>query len=187
MICFLKIIFFSSGELVMHIVFSWLRGRSYLCMNNGVISQLFITLLDTEDSCSREATILLPQLSRSGLYTVFKPQLLHNRAVCVCVPQLMGLVRRGWDRGEDKGQDIRGEAGRRPDRADVREWEREDSEGGRWVLDCLKASAATASAHSQLRVSPLSWRWCLAKRIWQLSLIWCLSNNRWTTHGDYYS
>ena len=74
-----------SGELVMHIVFSWLRGRSYLCMNNGVISQLFITLLDTEDSCSREATILLPQLSRSGLYTVFKPQLLHNRAVCVCV------------------------------------------------------------------------------------------------------
>lgn len=43
----------------------------------------------------------------------------------------MGLVRRGWDRGEDKGQDIRGEAGRRPDRADVREWEREDSEGGR--------------------------------------------------------
>ena len=53
-------------------------------MNNEVISQLFITLLDTEDSCSGEASILLPQLSRSGLYTVLKLQLLHNRAVCVC-------------------------------------------------------------------------------------------------------
>lgn len=105
-----------SGELVMHAVFSWLRIRSYLCINNEVISQLFITLLDTEDSCSGEASILLPQLSRSGLYTVLKLQLLHNRAVCVCTTangfsKARVGQRGGEGRGEDKGQDIRGGGG----------------------------------------------------------------------------
>lgn len=35
--------------------------------------------------------------------------------MCVCAPQLMGLVKRGWDKGEGRGEDKGQDKGRRLD------------------------------------------------------------------------
>lgn len=61
----------------------------------------------------------------------------------------MGLVRQGQDRGEDKGQNRK----RRLEEDQTEQMcgngrVRTKSEGDERRLDCLKASAATASAHS---------------------------------------
>lgn len=83
-------------------------------MNKGVISSLFITLLDTDDSCFREATALLPcSPSPVSVQCLNRSFYITEQCVCVCVPQLMGLVRRGWDKGEGRGEDKGQDKGRR--------------------------------------------------------------------------
>lgn len=126
----------------------------------GIILLLFITLLDKYDSCFRETGALFSQLSLS---TVFKPQSLHNRAVCVCVRTTANgfskarVGQRVGERGEDKGQDKE----RRLDEDQTQQMcrtgtVRSESEDDERRLDCLKASAVTASTHSQLLAHPLS-------------------------------
>lgn len=124
----------------------------------GIILLLFITLLDKCDSCFRETAALLSQLS---LFTVFKPQSLHNRAVCVHTTangfSKARVGQRVGERGENKGQD-------KEKRLDEDQTEqmcrtgtvRSESEDDECRLDCLKASAVTASTHSQLLAHPLS-------------------------------
>lgn len=78
--------------------------------------------------------------------------------MCVCVPELMGLLRQGQDRGEGRGED-KGQNRKRRLEEDQTEQMcgngkvRTKSDGDKHRPDCLKASAATASAHSQ-RLSP---------------------------------
>lgn len=81
---------------------------------------------------------------------VFIQCLNYSLYIRECVPELMGLVRQGHDRGEDKGQNRK----RRLEEDQTEQMcgngrVRTKSEHDERRLDCLKASAATASAHSQ--------------------------------------
>lgn len=166
-------------------------------MNEGVMLQLFIRILHTAVWYSGDPSTLLPQLCEQCLN-----QSLYITELRVCLPQLMGLVRRGWGggelRGDDKGQDARtrleddqteqmlGSASARTERRGQDDHGPERRRASA-AAAAATAAAAAASAHARLPTRPRGWRWCRAKRIWQISLTSCLSNNRWIAHGDYYS